>query len=504
MYSTISQLEVEMIGPESLALAVLVIPLFGSLLIGLLARLSSTKHLSRIGWPIAAITTTVTFVLSVVLTTVIVVHGPIEYSIDPSMLTPPVIISADAFSAVVIFLDVLLAVGILVYTRTVGPRGSLFYMAYLFLVACVIGVAVIGDLFMIYLFILGVSIATGILVDAGKRRGATYAAFKLVVMGAIGATIYLFGVLLLVRTAGSFSFGSAAEAINSAGYQDPYTVTVFILMFVGLGVNIALFPVHTWLARAHADAPDAVSALVSGVVPAVGIYAFTRVAYTIFGAEFLEVNATLTTVLLITAIVTMLAGNLFALLQEKMKLLLAYSTISQVGLVMTGLMIANERAVFGAILHIFGHGIIKGALCLVAGMFALQYGARTMTEYAGLADRMPASALTFGILGIAMIGLPPTVGFIGKWYIATGAIAEGLSIVAFLVIVSTLSTLAYVLPFINRVYFVDFDGPTVPMKPVSRKMVIGIVIAALLAISIGVLSGWIETLLSPAITDLLQ
>ena len=204
------------------------------------------------------------------------------------------------------------------------------------------------------------------------------------------------------------------------------------------------------------------------------------------------------------ALLRLLLDNLFAVLQRKIMLVLAYSTISQFGLVVVGLAVANETAVFGSILQIFGHGIIKGALFVLAGMFALRFDAYTLEEYSGLAKRSPAMAAAFVVLGLAMIGLPPTVGFVGKCYITLGAVQEGLWIVAGAVVVSTLLTLLYVVPFVNRLYFYSPDL-TVPRRAgVTRGMLAAIFLAALFAIVLGLVSAWFEAALSVTVEGLVS
>ena len=243
--------------------------------------------------------------------------------------------------------------------------------------------------------------------------------------------------------------------------------------------------------------------MISGLVPAVAVYALARVVFTVFTIDFLTANPILWQGFIYVALLSLLLGNLFAVLQRKIKLMLAYSTISQFGLVVVGLAVANETAVFGSILQILGHGIIKGALFVLAEMFALRFDAYTLEEYAGLAKRSPAMAAAFVVLGLAMIGLPPTVGFIGKWYIALGAIQEELWVVAAAVVVSALLTLLYVVPFVNRLYFYSPDL-TVPKRPgVTRGMLVVIFLAAVFAIVLGLVSAWFEAALGVTVERLL-
>jgi multicomponent Na+:H+ antiporter subunit D len=455
----------------------------------------------EIGWWIAAVSLSITLALSAALAAVLVTDGPIQYQLSLAPLGYVTELQADAFSGVIVLLDSLVALGALAYTRTAGPRGNGFYTGYLLIVAGVIGITLTGDLLALYLFLVVLSLATHALVGA-KGGWASYAALRYFFLGTLGAAVYLSGVVLAVAATGTVNMAVMADRLPEIGYTDPFVVASFLLMGAGLGINVGLFPFHTWLAAAHRVAPDALSAMISGVIPAAAVYAFSRILFTVYTVEFLAANPLIVDGILVVALATMLVGNLLAFFHEGIKDVLAYSTIAQAGLVVAGFAIATETAIYGSILQLFGHGIIKGALCLIAGVFALRYGARSLEEYAGLASEAPLLGATFAVLGVAIIGLPPTVGFVGKWYIAVGAIEQGLWLVAALIVLSTLLTLAYVVPFIDRLYFRPFEGSVDADAPVTRSAIVVIVVATAIALAMGLSSAWIESVLSHAIDRL--
>ncbi|WP_049892379.1 proton-conducting transporter transmembrane domain-containing protein [Natronococcus amylolyticus] len=366
-------------------------------------------RLDEVGWPIAAASLSVTFVLSVVLAVTLVTGEPIQYRLSSARLGYATELQADGFSGVIVLLDSLVALGALAYTRTAGPRGNIFYGGYLAIVAGVIGVTLTGDLFVLSLFLLLLGLSTVALVDATGTGWDSDVTRRYVVLWSLGVGVYLAGVAVAVVATGTANMALLAERLPAVGYADPLVVASFLLMAVGLGISIGLFPFHTWLVDAHGVAPDALSALISGVIPAAAVYAFSRILFTVYTTDFLAANPILVDGILAVSLGTMLLGNLLAAVHRGIKDVLAYSTISQAGLVVAGFVIANEDAIFGSILQLFGHGIVKGALCLVAGIFALRFEARSLEEYAGLANEAPLLGATFALLGIAMIGLPPTV-----------------------------------------------------------------------------------------------
>ncbi|GAB7090944.1 monovalent cation/H+ antiporter subunit D family protein [Halorubrum luteum] len=484
--------------PEWFAGLVVLLPLFASVV-----PIVAGMRYGRIGWRVAVAVLSVTLVVAAALAVVVFVDGLVRYEIGGIPVPYGIELHADAFSVTIVALDSLLALGVLAYTRSAGPGSNAFYSCYLLLTGGIIGIAMAGDLFNLYVFLEIMAIASYALVAAANSRWSTYAAMKYLLIGTVGATLYLLGVTLVFAATGTLNMASASVRIAEVGYGDPLVTAAFVFLTTGLVIKIALFPVHTWLADAHASAPTAISAMLSGLVPAVAVYALSRVVFTVFSLEFLYANPWLWEGFVAVAVLSMLVGNVFAVLQRDVKLMLAYSTVSQFGLVVTGIAVANETAVFGAVLQVFGHGIIKGGLFVLAGMFAIRFDARTLEAYAGLAKRSPVMGLSFVLLALAMIGLPPTVGFVGKWYIALGALREGMWMVAFVVAVSTLLTVMYVVPFINRLYFHEPTDRHDTQPGVTRAMIAVVFLAALFGIGLGLVSAWFETALDPTIARLL-
>ncbi|SDQ96288.1 monovalent cation/H+ antiporter subunit D family protein [Natronobacterium texcoconense] len=472
-------------------------------LISAAVPIAATVRWKGVGWSFASLIVTATLGLSVVLAWMVAQDGQQNHVLGGIPTPFGIELFADEFSMVVILLVLLVCLGVLVYTRVGGPRGNAFYGGFLLLVGGMLGILLTGDLFNMYVFLEIMAISSYALVSASKYRWSTYAAFKYLLVGTVGAGFYLLGVALILASTGTLTMRLLPELLAEVGYTDPVVTAAFVLMAVGLAIKIALFPVHTWLADAHASAPDGISAVISALVPAVAMYAFARVLFTVFTMDFLAANPTVSNLLLVAALFSLFAGSFFALLQDHIKLVLAYSTVSQFGLIFVGIAIANETAVFGSILQIFGHGVVKASLFVLAGMFALRFGGiRTLEEYAGVAKRAPVMAGAFAVLGVAMIGLPPTVGFVGKWYIALGAFEEGMWLVSLLVLGSTLLSAGYILPFINRIYFHPFEGEDVDPAAITKGMLIAIIIGATLGLTLGFASAEIQGAVSGAVEGL--
>lgn len=482
---------------------VIMLPVLGAIILRLIVQSIWRDTVPRYGpWLIATLTLSGTAFLSITLAITLIVDGPAVYHFGGTLL-PEVVFRADTLSVTIGVLDVMLTLGILAYTYTQGPHSARFYTAYLLFTSAVFGIVLSGNLVVIFLFVLVLIGATAQLIKFGKKGDSATAARNYVLTASAGACVYLSGVILAFWLGGTTDTEGLGTALSTVGYDDPFVVSTFVIMSIGLALLVALFPLHGWLVETHAKSTDPVSALISGVLPAAATYALLRVLFDVYTTGFLQENPTVTNGIIYGAVGSLIIGNVLAYGQRDIKGMLAYSTISQFGLVVAGLMVATETAVFGSVIQLFGHGIVKGAFCLVAGIIALRFDARTLDEFGGVATRSPVVAASFVGLGIALIGLPPTVGFVGKWYIAIAAMDQGLWIVVLFVVISTMLTLGYVVPFIDQLYFAPFEGPDHGAETVSFPMLLVITLAVVLSLVIGLGSVLLEDALRDAIEQLI-
>jgi multicomponent Na+:H+ antiporter subunit D len=337
-------------------------------------------------------------------------------------------------------------------------------------------------------------------------------------VGTVGASLFLLGIGYAFVATGTLNMADLSAQLEAAGYTSPLVWAAFGLLVAGLFVKVAVFPVHTWQPEAYAAAPDSVSALISALVSTVAAYALVRIVFTIFSVEFLLVNGFAQTVLVAGAVVSIVLGSVLAVTQRELKRMLAYSSISQFGLIVGAIAVANGTALTGATIHLVGHAVMKGGLFLTCGLIATATGARTVEEYEGLAERVPLAAGAFAVLALAMVGVPPAVGFVGKWYIALGAVEAEAWSLAVVILVSTLLTLAYFLRVLERMYFreaaslaperpdvaTDGRGPDIDPAAVSTGMQAVVVMAAVLAIVLGAAAFEYGQLLEPTIERLLS
>jgi multicomponent Na+:H+ antiporter subunit D len=262
-------------------------------------------------------------------------------------------------------------------------------------------------------------------------------------------------------------------------------------MFLGFGVKAAVVPFHAWLPGAMV-APTPVSSLLHAVaVVKSGIFAIIRVTYFVFGAEI--IRATHDHIYLsILIVITILLGSLLALNQENLKKRLAYSTISQLGYVLLGVILLNENALMGAMLHLLNHAVIKITLFFCVGAIYFTTGKKNISDIKGMGKRMPITMWCFSIAAISLVGIPPTNGSVSKWYLALGGLNANKILFVVILLVSAFLTAAYLLPIIITAFFpgeesAEYQEKTEP----PLKMLIPIVMLTGIVVILGVFPNFI-------------
>jgi multicomponent Na+:H+ antiporter subunit D len=387
----------------------------------------------------------------------------------------------DPLSGLVVALVAGVSLGVLAFARRSGPRGNAFYSGYLLLTGGLMGVALTGDLFNLFVFLEISGLATYALVASGRSAPSAVAALKYLVIGTTGASMYLIGVgYIFVRT-GALNMVDVSETLagnvgfldtEGALYGDPLVVAAFGFIAVGLATKAAIFPLHTWQPDAYAEAPDTVTVYISALASTAAAYALARVTWFVFTPAFFDAGAANRRVLeflLVLAATSVVVGSALAAMQPRVKRMFAYSSVAQFGLIVIGIGVAvhpaageqaTRFAVYGVGIHLVGHAVIKSGLFATAGALSAATGARRVGEYAGLARERPFLAGGMATLGFALVGVPPTVGFIGKWYVALGAVeAEHWPLVT-VIFVSTVLSLLYMARLLEKLYFAGSPDAT--------------------------------------------
>jgi multicomponent Na+:H+ antiporter subunit D len=224
---------------------------------------------------------------------------------------------------------------------------------------------------------------------------------------------------------------------------------------MGFGIKSAFFPAHAWLADVHPVAPSSISALLSGVVIKItGIFLLIRFVFGVFRVQLGNFGPLLSLLLLIIAAISAIGGSLFAIAQNDLKRMLAYSTIAQVGYILIGIGLMSKAGLSGAILHIINHAVMKALLFLCAGGIIYNTGIRKISELNRIGYRMPVTMACFTIGALSMIGVPPLSGFMSKWVLVSASLEAHVPLMVVVLILGSLLNAAYYL----RVVVVAFVG----------------------------------------------
>jgi multicomponent Na+:H+ antiporter subunit D len=413
---------------------------------------------ARLSWLAALAISWVTFAIAALLLAEVLIGGPLSYAVGG--WAPPwgIEIRLDAVNAFVVLIVSAIGAIVMLYAprsvaREIGDeRAYLFYSAYLLCLAGLLGVTITGDAFNLFVFLEISSLSSYVLISLGRDRRALYAAYQYLILGTIGATLYLIGVGLLYQATGTLNMADLAQRLplleNVRGVR-----VAFAFLTVGLSLKLALFPLHLWLPNAYTYAPSVVTAFLAATATKVAIYVLLRIFYTVFGAEFSFEVMPLGSILMVLAVLAMFTASAVAIFQSDAKRMFAYSSVAQIGYMILGISLASVLGVAAGMLHLFNHALMKAALFLALGCVFWRIGSVQIEDMAGLGRRMPWTMAAIVAGGLSLIGVPATVGFVSKWYLIQAALEHEMWGLAALILLSSLLAVIYVWRLVEVAYF---------------------------------------------------
>jgi multicomponent Na+:H+ antiporter subunit D len=338
-----------------------------------------------------------------------------------------------------------------------------------------------GDLFNVYvgLEILGLSAAALVSLAGGEAR---VAAIRYVLISLLGSLLYLLGVALVYAELGVVDIGQVAATATPT----PPLVTALVVMTVGLALKTALVPLHFWLPAAHARAIAPASAILSALVVKASFFVVLRVWWSALPGVIEVAFANVIGGLGALAIVW---GSVQALRQDRLKMLIAYSTVAQIGYLFLALPLAlapgGDGALDGALLFLLAHACAKAAMFLAAGAIVHATGDDRLATLRGLGVRLPIVMLALGVAGISLIGLPPTGGFLAKWLLLVAAVRTGHVVLALVIVAGSLLAAAYVVRPLALALRERPRGCEVGRLPVPVAMQLAALVLALAGVALG-------------------
>ena len=385
--------------------------------------------------------------------------GPISYAIGNWPAPWGIEYRVDALSVFVLVLVSLTASLVAPYAQrsiaaeVADDRAYLMYAMYCLCLAGLLGITITGDAFNLFVFLEISSLATYVLIALGRNRRALMAAYQYMLMGTVGATFYVIGVGLLYLMTGTLNLADMATRLREVDELRP-VLAALAFITVGIGLKLALFPLHQWLPNAYAYAPSMATAFIAATATKVSVYVILRYYFTVFDPGQLFAYLPTREVFIGLSVAGMLIASLVALFESDVKRLFAYSSVAQCGYITLGIGLDNQASLTGSITHLLNHGVTKGAIFVLLGGVALRCGAMSMSvaDLAGLARRMPLTAFGLVIAGLSLIGIPGTAGFVSKWYLMVGALEQGLWWVVAMILAASLLAAAYVWRVVEMAY----------------------------------------------------
>lgn len=384
------------------------------------------------------------------------------------------------------------ALFVLCHGRTLVPQETQgkavpFYSLVLLLLGGLSGIVLTGDIFNLYVFLEISSIATYALMALGDKR-APVAAFRYFILGTVGASFYLLGVGFLFIATGSLNMADIARIMAETGYS-PATLAGLVLIVFGLGLKMALFPLHGWLPDAYSYASSTATALIAPIGTKVAAYALIRVLYYVHDTGYVSTDLPMAEIITWLGAAGILWGGLMAMAQTELKRMLAFSSVGHIGYIAMGVGLASPLGLIAALLHTLNHAIMKGCLFLISGSLLAKTGSTRIGDFNNsLRLKMPLTMFAFTVAALSMIGLPPTAGFFSKWYLVLAALEGGHWLLVATIVLSSLFSVVYFFRILEKVYLRGPDATAEEEKPVARDEAPASMLWPVMILSVGLLT----------------
>ncbi|MGK7295754.1 MAG: complex I subunit 4 family protein [Candidatus Wenzhouxiangella sp. M2_3B_020] len=401
-------------------------------------------------------------------------------------------LGVDGIALAIAAMTALLFTGAIAYPVDTRGAARQYYAWLLFLEVASLGVFLALDLLLFYVFFDLTLVGMYFLIGRWGHGQPQYAALKFFLYTLLGSLFLLLAILGLYLSADPLTFDMreliAQQPLAGAGV---FASVVMVGFLLGFAIKTPLFPFHTWLPRAHVDAPAPASAILAGVLLKMGTYGLIRIPYSMMPQTFMEWSLPLA----ILALVSILYGALVALGQKDMKRLIAYTSINHMGYAVLGIAAAGallegseaarQMALTGATVEMVAHGLITGALFLIAGSVWQRAETYHLPDFGGLSARTPRLATTTTVAAFASLGLPGMAGFVAEFHIFVGTFGvypwlAGIGLLGILI------TAALFLRMLQSLFFGELPqrwSDLADLRP-AEYMVLGVLLVLVIAIGV--------------------
>ena len=419
----------------------------------------------------------------------VVNHGEVRYAFSGWAAPLGIEWVADGLASVILVLLSVLGLLGIVFTgptspKALGGRNVHYYTLILLFFSALTGIIFARDFFNIFVFLEVAAISSYALIGVAGGR-ALFAAFRYLILGTIGASIYLLGVSYLYAVTGTLNMADMADKLPFL-LDSKAIVGGLLFIFIGLGIKMALVPFHGWMPEAYAYAPDSVSPIMASLLTKIVLLAWVRIIYWVLNASIAIYDIPILQLVAVLGALAAVIGASLALIQRDIKMMFAYGGVSHIGIILIGIGQGNQTGFVGGIFYLLNDAVMQAALFFIAGVAFCQYGVRTIDELGRIGKQALWLTGSLIIVGLGMIGLPPTGGFFGKWNIILGALEADNYVSVAAVLISTLLTLAYFVKLFEAIFRptpTRLDVPFVEF-PLSFKMTLGVTSAAIMLLGL--------------------
>ena len=427
---------------------------------------------ARGGWILATLVSWLSFAVAIALYRQVQESGAISYVFGGWQAPWGIEYVVDELNVLVLLIVSGIAAVVLPYSwssvqkEIAEDNQSLFFTSLLLCLAGLLGITIAGDAFNLFVLLEISSLSTYSLISMGRDRRALTASFQYLIMGTIGATFIIIGVGILYMLTGTLNMQDLATRIPDLGSSRALHVA-FGFLVIGIGLKLAMFPLHLWLPNAYAYAPSVASAFVAATATKVAVYVLVRYLFDIFGVGFSFDQIHVQWLFIPVGLFAVLFTSVVALFQRDIKRMLAYSSVAQIGYMLLGIGMVSVTGLSAALVHLFNHALMKGALFLAIGAVCYRIGNTFIDQMKGIGRHMPWTMAAFVAAGFSIVGIPLTAGFVSKWILVQAAVEQGWWAVIVVILVASLIALLYIWRVVEAVYLQPRpeDAPPVREAP---------------------------------------
>jgi len=415
----------------------------------------------RLAWLLSILVSTTALIIAVLLLRLVLENGTVIYSYGGWAAPWGIEYRVDIANAFVLAIVAGISTVVLLFSR-VGASceikssdQSLFYTAYLLCLTGLLGMTATGDAFNLFVFLEISSLSSYVLIAMGPDRRGLTAAYQYLIMGTIGATFILIAVGLLYMITGTLNMADLANRIPALTQSRTLRVA-FAFLTVGIGLKLALFPLHLWLPNAYTYAPHVVSAFLAATATKVAVYVLLRFMYGVFGSSFAFDSMPLQFILVTLGAAAVLSGSMIAVFQHNIKRMLAYSAIAHVGFFLLGILTGEASGYASAMAYILIYAVVTlGAFGVILALSGEGVEADLIEDYSGLNQSHPWVAFIMLLLMFSLAGIPPTIGFYAKLSVLQAVVKADMTWVAVVAVVLSVIGAFYYLRIVKVMYFDD-------------------------------------------------